>query len=765
LQIVGYGDRLSVAAGEVIQFMVSSELPSYRAEIVRLIHGDPNPDGPGFKEQPVATTAAGTYPGRAQTYHHGSYVRVPDSPALRQIESFTVAAWVYPTTPSGGIQGLLGTWSEADSAGFELLIDDGGAFGVWLGSPGSEVERISTGAPLRAGTWYFAAVSYDAERGTVLLMQQPLRAWPIDPSRAFVERAARPHAAAATRGPFLMAAVWSGTERGKLLTGRHFNGKLEAPCLIGAALDRAGLEALARGEQASDLGQPLVAAWDFSRDPATTRVTDVSPGGLHGETVQTPARAMMGHNWTGRETNHTRAPGEYGAIHFHDDDLTDAGWDVDFALSVPDDLPSGVYAAKLTAQDAEDYVPFFVRPRGRKASSDILFLVPTNSYLAYGNEHVLASPEVQLLTGYIRYPIQDQDQHIVDNRLLSLYDHHADGSGVCYSSRLRPVVNMRPKWNFTLLGNGVGYPHQFNADLHLVDWLVTMGFTFDVATDEDLHAEGAELLGQYRVVLTGTHAEYWSSRMLDALDEYLGSGGRFMYLSGNGLYWVTSYVAAQPAIIEVRRWGGTQSWTAVPGEYYHSTTGEQGGLWRERGWAPQRSVGVGFTAQGFDRSLAYRRQPGSFDPRAAFIFEGVGPDELIGDTGLVMGGAAGFELDRADEALGTPPHALVLATATGFSDSYQHVVEEVALANSRQGGTLEPRVRSEMVFFETPNGGAVFSVGSIAYCGSLSANNYAGSVSRITANVLRRFSSPEPFLDEGARAAGLAGVSASAGGG
>jgi N,N-dimethylformamidase len=114
----------------------------------------------------------------------------------------------------------------------------------------------------------------------------------------------------------------------------------------------------------------------------------------------------------------------------------------------------------------------------------------------------------------------------------------------------------------------------------------------------------------------------------------------------------------------------------------------------------------------------------------------------------VMGGAAGFELDRADQTLGTPPHALVLATATGFSNSYQHVVEEVGLANSLQGGTVEPRVRSDMVFFETPNGGAVFSVGSIAYCGSLSAGNYDGPVSRVTANVLRRFASPEPFVSE-----------------
>jgi N,N-dimethylformamidase len=44
-----------------------------------------------------------------------------------------------------------------------------------------------------------------------------------------------------------------------------------------------------------------------------------------------------------------------------------------------------------------------------------------------------------------------------------------------------------------------------------------------------------------------------------------------------------------------------------------------------------------------------------------------------------------------------------------------------------------------MVYFEAPNGGAVFSVGSIAYCGALSRNGYDNNVSRITENVLRRF--------------------------
>jgi N,N-dimethylformamidase len=131
--------------------------------------------------------------------------------------------------------------------------------------------------------------------------------------------------------------------------------------------------------------------------------------------------------------------------------------------------------------------------------------------------------------------------------------------------------------------------------------------------------------------------------------------------------------------------------------------------------------------------------PGSYDERAAFIFEGIGPDEIIGDFGQVLGGASGDEIDRLDYGLGTPPHALLLASSTGHSDYYQFVVEEMRGILPGQGGTENPKVRSDMVYFETPNGGAVFSVGSIAWCGSLSHNGYQNNVARVTGNVLRRF--------------------------
>jgi N,N-dimethylformamidase len=170
-------------------------------------------------------------------------------------------------------------------------------------------------------------------------------------------------------------------------------------------------------------------------------------------------------------------------------------------------------------------------------------------------------------------------------------------------------------------------------------------------------------------------------------------------------------------------------------------------------------VGTCFTAQGFGAttgaapySRPYTRNPDSFDPRAAFIFQGVGPNEQIGNFPSLQlpGGAAGEELDRFDYSLNSPPTTLVLATARGFGNDYIWVVEEINnttnVSTTGNGGQPpNPLVRSDMTLSYYPKGGAVFSVSSISFTGSLFFNHYNNNVSRITGNVLRTFMSGAPL--------------------
>nr|WP_141342464.1 N,N-dimethylformamidase beta subunit family domain-containing protein [Bradyrhizobium sp. USDA 3458] len=174
------------------------------------------------------------------------------------------------------------------------------------------------------------------------------------------------------------------------------------------------------------------------------------------------------------------------------------------------------------------------------------------------------------------------DVYLYDHPELggSLYDRHADGSGVCYSSRLRPVLNFSPRYHSWLGGHGSAL-YQCNANTHLFDWLEHKGVDYDVITDKDLHAEGYALIKDYRGIMTGTHPEYHSTAMWDAMKTWINRGGRLMYMGGNGWHWRIAFHNTLPGVIEVRRAeDGIRTWMAEPGEYHHSFTGDVGGLWR-----------------------------------------------------------------------------------------------------------------------------------------------------------------------------------------
>ena len=143
----------------------------------------------------------------------------------------------------------------------------------------------------------------------------------------------------------------------------------------------------------------------------------------------------------------------------------------------------------------------------------------------------------------------------------------------------------------------MGITWQFPADLSIIGWLEHhYKDEYEILTDEDVHLEGLDALKPYNCVLSGTHPEYTSEKMLDAFEDYVAEGGRFIYMGGNGFYWVVGHYENEPWCLEVRKLdAGMRAWAAKPGEYYMQTTGERGGLWRMRGRAPQKFSGVGLS--------------------------------------------------------------------------------------------------------------------------------------------------------------------------
>ncbi|MCB1747101.1 MAG: LamG domain-containing protein [Gammaproteobacteria bacterium] len=753
MKITAYADRVSVAPGETINFMVNCEAREFRADFVRLICGDMNPDGPGYQERVVRTPANGIYKGRKQVIHAGSFVEIPRADNMPALGSFTLQAFIWPTTPERGAQALISHWGGRNGGGAVLgIAPENGGISLTLGGGRGRRETFSTGRALLAREWYFVAASFDAKTKKVVIIQEPLHTHVGTRDAAVTRATAKLTRLAAHDGPVTMAARFQRFDAGRTVCDQHYNGKIDSPRIATRALDRAEMETLRAPTLDRTLANDVFGAWDFSADISSVKVSDLSPHRLHGHVVHMPARGMTGWNWSGEEMNWRHAPREYGAIHFHDDDVYDAAWQVDVSLTVPKNLKSGLYCARLRCGDDledEDYVPFAVLPPRGQATAKICFVLPTASYMAYANEHMgTDAPIAQLLGGrLVEHERQDLYRNVHREYGASCYDVHSDGSGVCHSSRLRPILNMRPKYKSWLGGEGSTL-WQFNADTHIINWLENLGYEYDVITDEELHYEGLKAIEPYRVVLSSSHPEYHSKQMWDALHAWQQRGGRFMYLGANGWYWRIAYHDEVPGIIEVRRnEDGIRAWEARTGEYYHGFTGEYGGLWRRNGRPPQQIVGTGFTAQGFDISSYYVRKPDSFKKEVRWIMNGVGADERIGDFGLIGGGAAGLELDRADRALGTPPNAYLLASSEDHTDIYLVVCEELLINYPGTGGQENDLVRADLVFYETANGGGVFATSSIAWPGSLAHDNYKNNVSRITKNVLDRFVSGKPLLD------------------
>ncbi|MBP0496145.1 N,N-dimethylformamidase beta subunit family domain-containing protein [Pararoseomonas indoligenes] len=745
--ILGYALPLTVSPGEEVRFHLSSPaIARAEAAVARVRCADPDPDGPGLKLVFPGTPIDGVVPLREQPLYPGSCAIVPDAPALAALSGFTAGAFLWPTAPgldyAGTIaQTVLARWCEETKRGWRLGLDAEGrpefvvadGTGSWRAvSPHPLLEREWV---LLGGSWDPAARevritvrSLDPQSGrdrsaTVAAPGPAALSWPADTVLTMAG-----HAAAAGPSPRVIGL---------------YDGKLDRPRLYAAPLPPDALHRLCEALR-PDAGDPLLlAAWDLSEGMDTDRVRDRSANRLDGTLLQMPARAMTGANWDGSTRGWTEAPWQYGAIHFHRDDMADAGWEPDLRLTVPADWRPGFYALRLRArtegaEPVESFVAFFVRAPVGRPSARLAFVASTATFLAYANS-ALRLDQVHaeaMLEGLIA--LSPDDVYLQSHRELGLstYDTHNDGSGWKVSTAARPILNMRPR----------GATFNYGNDTHVLDWLEHFGETYDIVTDEDIDRHGVGVLRPYACVITGSHPEYVSRPMLDAFDAYQRGGGRHIYLGGNGFYWRIAFHPERPHAMEVRRGMiGLRTWEGEAGEDSLAFTGEPSGTWRTNGRPPQRLVGVGFDAQVFTASAPYRWLDGARDPALAWLTEGIDLDAPLGEFGLRGGGAAGIEVDRVEPTLGSPPGLVWLATADRLGYGGVPVPEESRTLHRGMMGDQNARVRADLVFFTTAGGGAVFSTGSIAYACALTCKDYENNVSRLTRNVLRRFLDPSPL--------------------
>jgi len=243
--------------------------------------------------------------------------------------------------------------------------------------------------------------------------------------------------------------------------------------------------------------------------------------------------------------------------------------------------------------------------------------------------------------------------------------------------------------------------HVAPAEWRLLGWMEREGFQYDLYAETQLHA-GLLDLDRYRVLVASTHPEYWTADMYRAVKDWVFErGGRLVYLGGNGINCEVSLTDASTMIVNN---GNARELAARPNP--------PESRFAARVESEAHLLGVVYDERGVMTAAPYR----VFAPNHwAFAGTSLAEGDAFGTHSLherIPGGASGHETDKVTRS--SPAR-----------------LERLAKGENRdQGG-------ADMITFDTPSGGAVFSAGSICWPASVLVDE---AVSRITANVLERFS-------------------------
>ncbi|MEZ2295370.1 N,N-dimethylformamidase beta subunit family domain-containing protein [Variovorax sp. RCC_210] len=735
----GYTDRKSVAAGEVVRFHLSSDVPC-TLSVCQL-----GPDVEGRSADTVLHTFAPS-PARAHPIYPGSYVQVArglDQP----LRALTLECWVQVWS-TGTRQSVLGQFDLPAACGYGLFIDEDARAVFYLGDGGAFYGQGQlAGGALRPKRWHHLVATWDGQE-TVL--------W-VD-------------------GEVVARGRWSGSAQ----PGRG-SGSLQpgtAPLRLGSS----GIDGLADAFLEGDIVMPAIYSHALQPDEVRARFAD---RGLHtprGRTVLAcwPLREergdtvadASGHQRTGRIVNHgtwmivgpafepkrvnefsddgydpLADPTRGHGLRLASDDLYDCRWPESHAFRIPETAKSGVYVGRvhflLDGEPAVYDITFIVRRAAHRAPAPVLVLCATNSWLAYAStpfaKNVASDPV------WPRRSVGLENSH-PDAPAYSSYTYHRGGQPTYQVGLRMPWPNASP--NALYDPDDAGFSQWTRLERRLHVWLDQAGYDYDVVSDLDLHRDPG-LLKAYKTVVINGHSEYWSLPACDGLDDYLSGGGTAVVLSGNTMYLRVSYdedgtVMEQRKVLgpndadcehgergEEAAQAAQASQVRPPagpfGEQYHAQDWARGGQFRQAGRSCAELIGLesaGWAfAEGSDFGVYHATQPRHFlftQPHPLGLAEGATFGHAPGG-GLPR--AIGHEWDLSVATLRRMTHTL---PAGQQLPEPQRGIEVIAQGRRLQPGRLDAYLdyfsnltdsldglSAEMIYWERPQGGRVFNAGAV----------------------------------------------------
>jgi hypothetical protein len=271
--------------------------------------------------------------------------------------------------------------------------------------------------------------------------------------------------------------------------------------------------------------------------------------------------------------------------------------------------------------------------------------------------------------------------------------------GLARTSFLRPNPAARPE----------GESHLTRGELWVLGWLEQEGHRPDVYTDIDFHTGE---VGQYPLLVLSTHPEYWTTRMYDNLKAFLDAGGCVAYLGGNGIYENAEYENGGTSMVfRAGVEGGSRAdalfRVLVPARPERSLLGV----------ATERCAVTGAAYEVVDAA------------HPLFAGTGLRTGDPFGEAGL-NGKASGLEVDTSDgPGATTIPRACITEDRPVPPSSLPSGLIVLARARADDAGR-----GAEMVYYNHPGGGFVFSVGSVTFGGSLVVD---ARIQQIMRNVLQ----------------------------
>ncbi|KQP87258.1 N,N-dimethylformamidase beta subunit family domain-containing protein [Methylobacterium sp. Leaf117] len=264
--------------------------------------------------------------------------------------------------------------------------------------------------------------------------------------------------------------------------------------------------------------------------------------------------------------------------------LVDAGnWSVTDSWSIPADVVSGVYLAKVQRLDASgnpiqgatNQIPFIVRDDtpADGTKSDIVLQTSDTTWQAYngwgGNNGQIAG---NFYGGF------DQP------------DGQTTDPGPFNQDRAYAVSYNRPI--LTRDGGGAAAGAQdylFGADYAAIHWLERNGYDVSYISGVDTDRLGPDALIGHKAYISVGHDEYWSGGQRANVEAARDAGVNLLFWSGNEMYWKTRYEDSidgtgtdYRTLVSYKETWANNSLNAGPADYANiDPSSEWTGTWRD----------------------------------------------------------------------------------------------------------------------------------------------------------------------------------------